>query len=436
MRVVIVDAGSRLGGVGGGARVAANLFYELRKFGVDTYYLGYRPEYIKHDGKALVLGMETESKLFKEAEKKGTMKSLAEAWSIYFNAGGDKRAVEKSAFRGLMESRPIRLLYYSRYSMLNLYTDKIKGLVKRVKPDIVLSNSILDYILLTKMKEDLKSAKFIYIEHANVSGEYKGALDYNIIPLTFGTGRYAGLEKARKRFLSFFDGVVALNNEQRKSVMRYNDNVAVIHSSILIKDRRVEVKKLQRFRSRYGIGKDAKVIMYLGRLSEAQKNVSTLIEAFKGIKEKEYKLIIVGEGRSMPMYQRMAGDDPRILMTGRIGEAELPYYYSLGQLYVLPSIWESFNATMIEAAYFGEALLLSDKGVSEDLKEKFGSRLYTFDPTDAEELRQKMQRYFADKKLQSSLKKLSRDIAEEYSKEKQIRAYARALKRFYKTGKL
>lgn len=436
MRVLVVDISSRLGGVGGGARVAANLLCELRRYGIDTYYLGYKTEYIRQDSKALILGLETKSKLFKDPGEKGALKSLAEAWSIYLNAGGDKGIVEKSVFRGLMESRPIRLLYYSRYSMLNFYTDKIRGFVKKTKPDIVLSNSALDYILLTKMKRDLKGSKFVYIEHANVSGAYKTALDYNILPLTFGTGKYIGLEKARRRFFGFFDGVVALNSEQKESITKYNDDVTVIHSSILIKERRVEPKRLQRLKSRYGIGDGSKVVMYLGRLAEVQKNVSTLIEAFKGIREREFKLVIVGEGKSMPMYQKMAEDDQRIIMTGRIGEAELPYYYSLGQLYVLPSVWESFNATMIEAAHFGEALLLSNKGINNDLKEKFGGRLYTFDPMDAEELRRKIKRYFSDKKLQADLNRLSSDIAKEYSKEKQMGAYARALSRLYKTGRL
>ncbi|MCL4389137.1 hypothetical protein M1397_00800, partial [Candidatus Marsarchaeota archaeon] len=96
MRVLVVDISSRLGGVGGGARVAANLLCELRRYGIDTYYLGYKTEYIRQDSKALILGLETKSKLFKDPGEKGALKSLAEAWSIYLNAGGDKGIVEKS----------------------------------------------------------------------------------------------------------------------------------------------------------------------------------------------------------------------------------------------------------------------------------------------------------------------------------------------------
>ncbi|MCL5115223.1 MAG: hypothetical protein M1528_01680, partial [Candidatus Marsarchaeota archaeon] len=55
---------------------------------------------------------------------------------------------------------------------------------------------------------------------------------------------------------------------------------------------------------------------------------------------------------------------------------------------------------------------------------------------DAEELRRKIKRYFSDKKLQADLNRLSSDIAKEYSKEKQMGAYARALSRLYKTGRL
>ena len=40
-KVLIFDTSSRLGAVGGAQRVAANLFYELPKHGITTFYLGY-----------------------------------------------------------------------------------------------------------------------------------------------------------------------------------------------------------------------------------------------------------------------------------------------------------------------------------------------------------------------------------------------------------
>jgi len=74
-------------------------------------------------------------------------------------------------------------------------------------------------------------------------------------------------------------------------------------------------------------------------MAEAQKNVSTLIKAFKMIEDKDLRLLLVGEGKSLPMYMKLAEGDKRIIFTGRVSDADLPSYYSIADLYVLPSFW-------------------------------------------------------------------------------------------------
>ena len=148
------------------------------------------------------------------------------------------------------------------------------------------------------------------------------------------------------------------------------------------------------------------------------------------------KLLIVGEGRSKELYDAMAKGDSRITITGRVHEDMLAYYYSLADLYVLPSLWESFNATFIEAAYFGAPSLLSTKSINEDIVKKFGKRLYTFEPSNVDDLQKKVERYFADPALRKRLKGLSKEIAQEYSRKRQMDAYAKALETLYKTGRL
>jgi glycosyltransferase involved in cell wall biosynthesis len=412
VRVLIFDTSSRLGAVGGAQRVAANLFYELPKRGIETFYLGYKTDYFKGDSPNIMFLTESKQKKLKDLG-------------------------ERSKFQSLLESRIIRMGYYSFYSLKGINITEMKEFVESVKPDIVLASSILDYIILKRLKPYFGSAtKIIYIEHANASGKYSGAFDYNIMQLTFGTGSFVGLEKARKRFFSFFDGVIALNMEQYNSVKKYNKNVTIIHSSSLLADKKPTESRLESFKRKHGIHKGLKVVLYLGRLAEAQKNVSLLIKAFIAEPDPELRLFIVGEGKSKPLYEEMSKSDKRIKIVGRVPESELPYYYSVSNLYVLPSIWESFNATFIEAASFGSPLLLSKNAVNSDIKQKFEKRLLLFNPNDVEELREKMKLALSNKIVRSSLIKLSKDIAFEYSKRVQMDAYASAIKKLYYSGSL
>ena len=115
----------------------------------------------------------------------------------------------------MIETRPVRVAYYSLYSMTGIGVEGYGEWLRKVDPDIVLSNSIQDFVVLKKLKKYIGRAKFVYIDHANVAGDYKGSFDYNIMALTFGTGPYLGLEGGRRRMLGFLDGVVASTGPSR-----------------------------------------------------------------------------------------------------------------------------------------------------------------------------------------------------------------------------
>ena len=187
----------------------------------------------------------------------------------------------------------------------------------------------------------------------------------------------------------------------------------------------------------HGIGKNSKVILYVGRLVDARKNISTLIKAFRKIGDPEFRLVIVGGGgKSLDLYRQLVEGDKRITLLETAPSSIVPYYYTMAGLYVLPSWWEGFNATLIEAATFGVPLLLSTKSINEDIVERFGKQLCLFEPGDVNELATKMKRCFNDKRLRAKLKTFSKEIAFEYSKKKQIDGYADALKRLVEKGRL
>jgi glycosyltransferase involved in cell wall biosynthesis len=412
MRVLIVDVSSKLGTVGGAQRVAANLFYDLKKHGIDTYYFGYRTQFFKENPNATFIGA----------------------------GGGQKQAMKSMQGSGLgkmIESVPLRAAYYSFYSITGIDISDYADWLAKVNPDIVVANSIQDFVVLKKMKAYLGRAKFMYIDHANVAGDYKGSLDYNILALTFGTGPYVGLHGARNRHLSFYDGIIALNRTQERAIKRYNSSVVVIHSGPNLTADELKKGKSEKFRKSLGISKNNKVVLYVGRLAEAQKNLSTLIKAFRKIENKEYRLIFFGGGgKSGDLYRELAGDDKRINIVEKGASSMVPYYYQISGLYVLPSIWEGFNATLIEAASFGVPLLLSKKSINEDIVESFGKRLYTFEPHNVDELESKIRKCFEDRSLNKKLKELSRDIASEYSKKKQMDGYVAAFNKILENGRL
>ncbi len=125
------------------------------------------------------------------------------------------------------------------------------------------------------------------------------------------------------------------------------------------------------FAARLKISSEEKVILFVGGLDSAHyfKGVPVLIDAFKKFSSTlhplPYTLLIVGDGNLRPFYEKLAkelGIDSRTIFVGSASEADLPKYYNLADLFVLPSIdsSEAFGIVLLEAAASGLAAIATD----------------------------------------------------------------------------
>lgn len=110
--------------------------------------------------------------------------------------------------------------------------------------------------------------------------------------------------------------------------------------------------KVNALRNQYGIKPDEFVIGYSGRLVK-DKGIIELVKAFDKLKDaNNCRLLLVGmfeERDALPedIKDRILNDD-RIIYTGFINGG-MEYYYSLMDLYVLPSYREGFPTGVLEA---------------------------------------------------------------------------------------
>ena len=110
--------------------------------------------------------------------------------------------------------------------------------------------------------------------------------------------------------------------------------------------------KVNALRNQYGIKPDEFVIGYSGRLVK-DKGIIELVKAFDKLKDANTcRLLLVGmfeERDALPedIKDRILNDD-RIIYTGFINGG-MEYYYSLMDLYVLPSYREGFPTGVLEA---------------------------------------------------------------------------------------
>ena len=174
--------------------------------------------------------------------------------------------------------------------------------------------------------------------------------------------------------------VIALTKtevEQYKKMGVDKDKIEIVPNGIDLS----EYDNLQgkgEFRRKYSIGDDEKMVLYLGRLHKI-KGIDLLVKAFADlVKELEdVRLVIVGpDDGFLPMLKKQIEDlkiGDRILFTGPLYERDKLKAYVDADVYVLPSVYETFPNTVLEACACGTPVIVTDRcGIVDFVDNKVG----------------------------------------------------------------
>ena len=111
-------------------------------------------------------------------------------------------------------------------------------------------------------------------------------------------------------------------------------------------------------RESWGTGENDVALIYVGRLA-AEKNLSLLVNTFRAIQmvQPQSRLVLVGNG---PKSHQMQREHPDFIFSGpRIGE-DLARHYSSADIFLFPSLTETFGNVLLEAMASGLAAVSFD----------------------------------------------------------------------------
>jgi glycosyltransferase involved in cell wall biosynthesis len=116
-------------------------------------------------------------------------------------------------------------------------------------------------------------------------------------------------------------------------------------------------------RRQWGATDAAPVVLHVGRLA-AEKNVELLFDAFRSIATRVpgARMIVVGDG---PLRARLEKRHPEVLFTGPLIGASLAAHYASADLFLFPSLTDTFGNVTLEALASGLTVVAFNRGAAQ-----------------------------------------------------------------------
>ena len=219
---------------------------------------------------------------------------------------------------------------------------------------VLVTNSTLFFVLKNKKVAKKYEGKTIYYLHNEVRSLFKCEKEAASIRNLIGISEFVN-DSFRKQ-------VPTLRKEQCYVLKNGVDTVR-----FTARDER----KIKEYKNKYGIKDNDFVVIFAGRLV-GEKGALETIKAIKECKDEHIKLLIVGAGfyssdiiddYTLELQEEAEGIKDRIVFTGYIDYKDMSSVYQLGNVAVLPSMWEEpAGMTMVEAVVSGLPLITTNSG--------------------------------------------------------------------------
>jgi glycosyltransferase involved in cell wall biosynthesis len=232
-------------------------------------------------------------------------------------------------------------------------------------------------------------------------------LIYHLFPEYHKPLNYWFLNWAMPLFVQRARAVIAVSESTKQDLIRcygvHPDKIIVVHEAAAPHFRPASPEAIAAVRTRYGLPEG--FILTVGTI-EPRKNLSRLLDALQRLRQKgdDARLVVVGskgwlfEGFFRRLEELQLGD--AVLLPGYVPDADLPAVYSAATLCVLPSLYEGFGLSVLEAMACGTAVVCSR---ASSLPEVSGDAARYFDPTDVEEMAEAIGTVWHDEALRAEM---------------------------------
>ncbi len=243
------------------------------------------------------------------------------------------------------------------------------------------------------------------------------------------------IEEISRRYCGRCQRVISPSMRIRRELERYGVNapIDVIPTGIDIDPNR-KITPESTIRTRHGIPKDRKLLLFVGRIGR-EKNISFLLRVMKMLaaRRNDLCLMVVGDGPDRKRHLRELSSlklelNKDIVFTGYVKRDEVFSYFKAAEVFTFASLTETQGLVLLEAMSMGTPVVAIDAmGVSDLLADGRGGILCSLNE---EEFAAQVERLLDDRALYEQKVTEANLKAEEWSIERMaerlLESYSRA----------
>ncbi len=225
--------------------------------------------------------------------------------------------------------------------------------------------------------------------------------------------------------------LIAVSQKVKKELVKYlhipENRVRVILNGIEKEEfKEKEEKDREELIKHYKIDKKNLILIYMGDTTQPEKNFKVLIEVMKKLEGKPVSLFVLGKVKKSN-YPKLV-EKLKIKNIYFLGfQKDVSLYLRGSDIFLFPSLYDSFGLSVLEAMASGTPPLLSDKnycGVAEIIKNGENGIIIK-DPRNVNEIIDIIEKLFEKREIINEMGKRARETALKYTFEKMVKNYER-----------
>jgi len=202
----------------------------------------------------------------------------------------------------------------------------------------------------------------------------------------------------------FMDAIIMVSNDLKRRLVQHlkvsETKIRVVHEGVSSKY--MPIKNVSHIKEKYHISRP--FIFHVSHL-RAKKNPQTLLKAFTQLIEKNFNLELVIAGarwtnKHVRSMIEKSGLVSNIKILGYVPEEDLICLYNAAELFIFPSLHETFGFPVLEAMACGTPVVTSN---AYSIPEIAGDAAILCDPLDYHEFADAMERTLKDRELRKEM---------------------------------